>query len=341
MKTFVKKTLSVALVVLLSLSFVTVSFAKESEVQYCVFGLQAMSSIPLPHLSDADIDAVWAEFYRIAEAAVTQERIDEAARIRKETDEFFSNLTSEMLWESFLDEHPEILVLSLSENELLEVRKELDVLFEQITSAPNSFLVNAKRAYARHFSAHDGVSATIRTAIEAIGVEALAVAKLLFPNDPSKEDAYRHYVWNFNSVRSYTVGITQNGRLNSTRIYTTNYELAANIIRRAPHLNVDNPTDHQLALALVIRANFFNRPYTEWRGLFSGTGSNSGNEDLMDLWNNERGREDGYNKLVSSPLTAFNNRWDNGTLIRNYLDSEVTEGRRIMIWTLRWYEPVR
>ena len=60
----------------------------------------------------------------------------------------------------------------------------------------------------------------------------------------------------------------------------------------------------------------------------------------MDLWNNERGRQDGV-ALSNVPLTHFNSRWNANTVIRSYNAANVTPARRQTIWANSWYVPVR
>lgn|GEM_PF-1546491 len=109
----------------------------------------------------------------------------------------------------------------------------------------------------------DGVSVVGRIAIEASGDSAQNDAASAFLYDRLRQDAYRHYLWNFRAVRNVVVHLIQDGRIRSTRIYTTNRELATNILRRYPSLNGANPTASQLATALNLRNNFFNE-LNEW-----------------------------------------------------------------------------
>jgi hypothetical protein len=164
---------------------------------------------------------------------------------------------------------------------------------------------------------------------------AQSIAASAFPNNLMQQDAYRHYLWNFNAVRNVMVHVTQDGRIRSTRIYTTNRELATNILRRFPALNVDNPTASQLATALNLRSDFFNRSLVQWEAFFTDEG---GRDDLMDLWNNEHGRQDGVTG-PNQPLTLFSGRWDANTVIRSNDPTDVTPARRQTIWANRWYVP--
>ena len=229
-----------------------------------VIGVNAETS----SLTEAEKEAFWAEILREAEATVTPEQIAEAYRIMEETEKFFSSLNPETIWEAYLDENPEISGRRMSKGELSEIKREVNTLFEKMTVddiiSPNSISSSALLAYTRHFSGHDGVGVVGRTAIEVNGNSAQNDAASAFPNNAMQRDAYRHYLWNFSAVRDVAVYITQNGRIRSTRIYTTNRELATNILRRFPTLDVANPTANQLATALNLRNNFFNRTFAQW-----------------------------------------------------------------------------
>ena len=251
--------------------------------------------------SEQQINAFWEETLREAEAAVTPEQIAEAYRIMEETEQFFSTLSPESLWDAYLAENlaqkhslpkqtyvlyntisPELSSPRMSEGELSETKREVKALYDEIkadnTLSSNSISTSsisssgASLTYTRHFSGHDGVGVVARTAIEASGNSAQNDAASAFPNDFLRRDAYRHYLWNFRAVRNLAVAVTQAGRTSSTRIYTTNRELATNILRRFPFLDVANPTASQLATALNLRNNIINRTFAQWDALFTGIG---------------------------------------------------------------------
>lgn len=292
-------------------------------------------------LNQSQNDAFCSKMIMEAEANVTQEQIDEAYRIMEETEQFFLNLSPESLWEAYLVENHEFSRIGMSQRELLAIKLEVQALYDEIMAnkdfSPRSLLPSGTLlAYTRHFSGHDGVGIIGRTAIEANGHSALNDAEDAFPNNYMKQDAYRHYLWNFSAVRNLAVYWSQIGRVRSTCIYTTNRELATNILRRYPSLDVEEPTANQLATALNLRNNFFDRTFEQWDALFTDEG---GRDDLMDLWNNERGRQDGVNS--GNSLTLFNNRWNANTVIKSNSTTDVTAHRRQFIWINGWYVPVR
>ena len=194
--------------------------------------------------------AFWGAMLREAEAAVTPEQIAEAYRIMEETEQFFSTLSPESLWEAYLAENlaqkhslpkqtyvlynaisPELSSPRMSEGELSETKREVKALYDEIKAdntlssssiSTSSLLTNVSSAsltYTRHFSGHDGVGVVGRTAIEASGDSAQNDAAIAFPTLAMRQDAYRHYLWNFRAVRNVAVHLIQDGRIRSTRIY--------------------------------------------------------------------------------------------------------------------------
>ena len=212
---------------------------------------------PFAVMADDSVDAMWAELFAKAEAAVTEEQIAEIEEWKAAEEAFFANLSPESLWDAFVDANPD--VYELSEGEIRYARHRMDELYtflredilNQSNATPNSTFVGNAGVYARRFSTHDGLHFTTQHTIEAIGFAATAEARIRFTG--MQEDAFRHYYWNFRSVTSITVGTTQNGRLNSTRIHTTNRELATNILRRNPSLNVPQPTVQQVAACASLK----------------------------------------------------------------------------------------
>jgi hypothetical protein len=303
-------------------------------------------------MSEAEIQAMWDEMVREAEAAVTPEQIYEIERMMEAERYFFDNLTLETLWEVYLDENPEILLWRMSADELSNIRGDLAELYEFIKSqhytiTPRSPFANAARAYSRHFSGEDGVGAVARSAIEADGALALWTSDNEFPGAHNNmiRDALRHYLWNFLAVlHSSGKPLTQAGRLNAARIYTTNYELATNILRRTPSLRTETPTATQRGTAMNLRSTLLNSSFAVWESLFNVNCNVFGHgwNDLMDLWNNEIGRTDAIiHGEFSFPLVLFNNRWNNNDLIRTYQATGVTAIRRSQIFLNRWDTPVR
>jgi len=57
------------------------------------------------------------------------------------------------------------------------------------------------------------------------------------------------------------------------------------------------------------------------------------NSEIMDFWNNNRGRIEGRGTVAIR--TAFNRNWDNGQLIRNETNAEVTANRRQVLRSVR------
>lgn len=313
----IKKIISLLLVFAFALSLITTVFARER-----------FEALDEQILTQADFEARAKEVLALAEAAVTQEQVDAIEARWAEEEAFFANLTPESLWEAWLSENPEALLLRTNGSELLEARLQVEALYESIMSTGNfaafsGFLENRSRELAREFSSHDGLSIVARTAIELAGAESLGEAMIVFPGAANywRQDAFRHYRWNFVSVSALPVGITQAGRYSSTRIYTTNYELSRTVLRHMPALITSpNLTAHQIATAINLRQFIFNASFADWQWFFDIDCSANGHalNDIMDLYNNYRGRQDGIGAgMFTNHLVEFNNRWNSGRLVRN------------------------
>jgi len=296
-------------------------------------------------LTETEIEILWAELLAEAEAAVTVEQLAEIDSWMAAEEMFFANVTLDSLWEEFILDNPE--VFELGDYEIRNVKNRIAELYEYLITAntpigvyenlmpANTPITGAIDAYTRAFSRTDGLTNLIvRTSIEANGAVAAAEAWILFSG--MRQDAFRHYYWNLLSVRDIGVGITQNGRINSTRIFTTNRELATNILRRNPSLNVSNPTAQQIATATNLRTTLLNANLATFNALF---GTAAARDDLMDLWNNEMGRVDGAR--IGVALWMFNTRWNENTLIRSNTTTDVTAARRQQIFNNGWHRPVR
>jgi len=367
-----KKNLSLLLIVALLFSLTTVSIAQEQKTLYkegAFYEWEFSSS-----MTEEEFDVFWDKMYENAKAAVTPEQIAEAERIMEKTETFFATLTPETLWISYLDENPEI--LTMPEKDILKARQEVEELFEKveiyfneevlmkedkffsdslntssITNSNNLFSTdflydgNVYLAYTHHFSVNDGLGVAAIAALLINGRTARTASYNNFPNDYWKKDAYRHYLWNYLAVNDLNIGATSNTRVNRTRIYTTNYELVTNILRRNSRLDfTDNPTALQRATALNLRSFIFNRTYASWHGNFNVyfcDRHDDGYNDLMDLWNNEIGRQDGVAHFAWEHLARFNARWNANQLIKNDTVAEVTVSRRNHIWNNEWYRPIR
>ena len=290
----------------------------------CVIMIMSISSVAIaemPTINDVhmEMDALWEQMVAEAEAAVTPEQIAEIEKQMVEEENFFSNLTPYTLWEVFIEDNPEVLE---SRAAIRDVWQEIEKLYDYMISTSsvmpispmsNSPLTGGIESYTRALSQADGLTnLVVRSAIEASAATAATTARSIYPNNRWRQDAFRHYLWNFTAVQNTLVGITQNGRVNSARIYTTNRELATNIMRRTPSLNVSNPNANQRVTMVNLRNIILNSNFTMWESFFTTAG---GREDLMDLWNNEKGRIDGLIFSGRGAHPAFVNRWNANTLI--------------------------
>ena len=305
------------------------------------------------------IERQMAQIYAQAVADVTDEQIAEIAALREAEEEFLANLSPETMWEEWLKDN---CVAGLSRAEIRYIREKIEGLYEHMTDTSHiSYDVMGDRSagqivanstplsrnievWTRRFSRMDGLTnAVVVSAIEAYGVMAGASAAVSFPNDHWKQDAFRHYAWNFFAAGSVAVGITSAGRTSSTRIYTTNREWVSMFFathQREGYGNISNPTDHQIAKGINWRNRVMNMGFWEWNAVFLFNNNGIGLESLMDLWNNEFGRRDASSTRELS-IVLFNIRWNNNELIRRPGDTEVTLVRREQIYHNGWDMPVR
>jgi len=316
------------LVLLTTLSSPMTSFAREH-------------TAPAELQREVEFEAFMEEALQIARASVTPEQIAAIKRMLAEEEAFFANLTPESLWDAWLLENPDVFMLGLSEREMFALQQRVVAQHEMIAATNQVsplFFGNWHRDIARAFSSEDGLSAVTRTFIEAVGFEAVLETNLAFPGGRYSEyrrDAFRHYWWNFRSVQDILIGISQDGRVRSTRIYTTNYELARTVARFMPQL-ITSELAPLLAQALAFRQQILDyRNFVSWSAYFARqrycTHSKYAIHDIMDLYNNEKGRRDGVASGAFSPTprAQFNSRWAAGTLVRN-LDE--AQGRKRFIF---------
>ena len=209
------KCMLMLLVLLTTLSSPMTSFAREH-------------TAPAELQREVEFEAFMEEALQIARASVTPEQIAAIKRMLAEEEAFFANLTPESLWDAWLLENPDVFMLGLSEREMFALQQRVVAQHEMIAATNQVsplFFGNWHRDIARAFSSEDGLSAVTRTFIEAVGFEAVLETNLAFPGGRYSEyrrDAFRHYWWNFRSVQDILIGISQDGRVRSTRIYTTN-----------------------------------------------------------------------------------------------------------------------
>lgn len=320
------KCMLMLLVLVTTLSSPMASFAREH-------------TAPAELQREVEFEAFMEEALQIARASVTPEQIAAIGRMLAEEEAFFANLTPESLWDAWLLENPDVFMLGLSEREMFALQTRVVAQYEMIAATNQVsplFFGNWHRDIARAFSSEDGLNVVTRSLIEGLGALAVAETNLVFPGDRYTEhrrDAFRHYFWNFMSVQDIAIGITQAGRIRSTRIYTTNYELARTVARFMPEL-ITSELAPLLAEALAFRQLILDsRNFVAWSAFFNLDCAHSAHalNDIMDLYNNEMGRRDGASSGIFSPslLSQFNSRWSAGTLVRNLNESQ---GRKRFIF---------
>ncbi|MCL1881876.1 MAG: hypothetical protein FWF76_06835, partial [Oscillospiraceae bacterium] len=259
--------------------------------------------------------------------------------------EIIFNLSPEMIYEAFKKIYPDKNVDDLSQKS-----KELETSIENIRLKANPKIISFEDIgfeplgspatpsnLTRIFSRHDGSSNTNILLMEVFGAEAGALAAVVATArrwGSQRQDAYRHYLWNFIGVRD--------GFPNAMRTYATNHEWSAMIRRRYGISN--NPSAQQEIMALALRDKYLvRRSFADWDRIFwrpTGTANAEpmGRDDLMDFYNNARGRADGSVRGANA-LDSFNNRYSANTVIRDSSIGQVTQSRRNRIHSNRWYRP--
>ncbi|MCL2212520.1 MAG: hypothetical protein FWB93_01630 [Oscillospiraceae bacterium] len=293
------------------------------------------------------MERTMAQIYTQAVANVTNEQLAEIAAHRQAEEDFLANLSPETMWIEWLKDN---CVQDLTRAEVRYVREKIDKLYIQMSAQPDAMDVMGEatnstplarniEVWTRRFSEIDGLTnRVVIAAIESYGVMRGADAQMNFPNDRWRRDAFRHYAWNFFAAGSIAVGVSVTGRMNSTRIYTTNREMVTMVFRHLPHLDVANPTDLQIATGIQFRTIVLTKRHFDlWTPHFN---CSLGREDLMDLWNNEMGRQDATLPNAAA-LSQFNIRWNNRSIIRSNSTADVTLAIRQQIFNNRWDIPTR
>lgn len=309
-------------------------------------------------LTDAHRAAIWQRMYEKAVAYTDSLTDEEFAEIERELEEqkqidqyFWDNLSPELLWDSYVEDNPE--VLRMRSGEKIEIKEALTELYENLKSkdvasmnldeniAPFYSIGGVTGFWTANFSTLDGLSAATRTAINFIGGTATTTSNNAFTSTDMRRDGFRHWLWNFLSVRDITVGANQSTRIQRTRNFTTNRELATMIVRNNSTLNTSSPSTAQITQARSIRSNILNMNATAWRNLLNDV---RGRDDQMDLWNNHWGRVDGQTTSTVTNQQRFQNRW-NGTgntgLVRGNGTgaTEMSTGRQTHLFNSGWHRP--
>jgi len=299
------------------------------------------------YLTEVERDAFVERLINNAEYYVANLSDNELAEIAIELEEFhaeeayfWENLSPEFLWEMYVEDNPEVLVMRSGMD--VAIRAELNDMYETLVSnyasiAPTDFYVpgfnNAVGVWTRQFSIDDGLSHTNISTIEAIGIDAavISTAAGVLPGwNTMRVDAYRHWLWNSMSVSNLAVGANATTRYNRTRIMTTNRELASIMFDSQPSLITTTPTAQQLAMGRYLRIATLGLNQVGWRNLLN---TYNGRHHQMDLWNNYWGRVDG---LANN---NFNPRWNstdsNTGLVRGNgaVATEMSVARQNRLWT--------
>ena len=206
--------------------------------------------------------------------------------------------------------------------------------------------------YACFYSVNDGLSVAeaLRTQFGAAG-RSTVISMILYDvtQTPMEYDANQHFTWAFNSTKA--VG------LEKSRIHQNNYELAVFFMYPVVALLKERYTDFLEegqgewearwnawleggAYGLNLRAITL----AECEG-YEGFNNRYSDDEIMDLWNNEKGRQAYLNAglLGGVAFLQFREAWDSGELIENYKPGTVTEEQRRFIFdnTYLWNPTVK
>ena len=201
-------------------------------------------------------------------------------------------------------------------------------------------------ALASLFSINDGVSSADSLHIQfLLGAQAQLAEMYSFPEDDMKADAYRHFFWSLRAVQQTSA--------NAARIQTINYELAGIIARDVMHFTQqrynDLRSDGLSSLLAQQQAQREGGAYALGRRAvilaesedFARFQQHFRNPDIMDLWNNQIGIQAAQNhhRFVRTHR-LFAQQWDNGRMIMDECDEEVTLERRQTVWeNTNWWQP--
>jgi len=195
--------------------------------------------------------------------------------------------------------------------------------------------------YACFYSVYDGLSAAEALRIQfGVAGRSTVISMILYDLsvEPMKYDANQHFTWGFNSAKN--VG------LEKSRIHQNNYELAVFFMYPSVAFIKERYTDflgegqgewearwnawleggafglnlREIVLEECRDIEGFNRYYSD--------------DEIMDLWNNEKGRQAGLNTGLVGGIAflEFRKAWDSGELIENYEPGTVTAEQREYIF---------
>ena len=313
-------------------------------------------------LTDEIINALWVRVIENAMYQTTKLSQDELYVIEvfinemKDEEQYLKdNLSPELLWKLYIEENPEI--LKKRGNQIDIIKEDLYNVYEimvynqfqeiePMVSDDFDWVNQPLANWTRIFSRRDGLLQSSITAIESRGTASAALARIAFPFERHRQGAYRHWLWNHDSVRHTSVGSTLAQRTQRTRIYTTNREIATAVMRHArtnfpcPNIDVMNPTAQSVNTMFEIRQSLLGLNQWGWVYMMN---TERGKEEQMDLWNNYWGRRDGVSFVGGSPgaepIDQFNTRWvstaSNTGLARGpyYLPNNMRTNRQQRIWS--------
>lgn len=228
--------------------------------------------------------------------------------------------------------------------EMIESMEALGI-FEQsmMPLATTDYLTNQQKLRAGNYiesilAADEGMSNSDIAMSVYYATQAKNISSSAYPNDVNKQDAYRHFSWNFI--------MADNWDQYKARTFGNNHEWG--LILLTPILNYYDDqynkylnqgySDKNAAETAFIDATLYIptlKYYTVnlCEGSFANFKALFTTDNIMDLYNNCYGRA--ATASYSSYSTAFNDAWNDGDLVKS--KSSVTNTHYNNVWAWDWY----
>lgn len=257
--------------------------------------------------------------------------------------EEFHNLRREIAERAAASITPELL------ERVAEIQRQLETVDELRPNLATRSIYDQQRLVAV-LNSSDGMSVgNIATALSTAAL-ALNEAQQLYTDTPTemKRDAFRHMTWNFRLAKAIGEGWA--------RVATSNHEWAT-VIQSAVNAHYNErfifyANQYWWLDALTIRAmaqasaDAFAITYRD--GLIQSAKNSLtffnnifSNANIMDFWNNRVGRRYASSNPNSSTNDVFTMAWNNGELIKNETNSQVTSSRRSTLHSTNWWRTVQ
>jgi len=195
--------------------------------------------------------------------------------------------------------------------------------------------------HACFLSVNDGLSAAEALRIQfGVAGRSTVISMILYDleQEPMKYDANQHFTWGYNSTKLVS--------LEKSRIHLNNYEIAVFFKRPVVEFMQERYVDF-----LAEGQGEWEARWNAWVeggayglncreilleecGDYEGFNKHYSDDEIMDLWNNEKGRQAYLDTglLGGIAFQQFRKAWDGGELIKNYEPGTVTAQQRQYIF---------